>query len=103
MSVIEYVTFGVVVVTLLAGVVAVGSLAIEHVRQFLQLRRGVVTEVRCPRYDQLTRVRIGVPEGDARLHVLWCERHPDGAPRCERACFPLLSSLRPERPVAIGS
>jgi hypothetical protein len=34
--------------------------------------------------------------------VLWCERHPDGAPRCEMQCFPLLHTLRPERPEPAG-
>ena len=98
MTVVEFLAFGVVLVTLLVGVAAVGSLAFAHFQQFFRLRRGVLTEVRCPRDEQETRVRIGIPEGENHLRVIWCERQPDDGPRCEMKCFPLLHTLRPERP-----
>ena len=98
MTLVEFLAFGIVMTTLLVGAAAIVSLAVSHAREVYRLRRGVLTEVSCPRYEQETMVRIGVPDGDARLHVLWCERHPGGEPRCERSCFPLLHTLRPERP-----
>jgi hypothetical protein len=103
MSVIEFLAFGIVIVTLLVGVAAVVSLAVGHVQEILRTRRGMVTEVRCPRDEQPTVVRIGIPEGEMRLRVLWCERQPEGSPRCEMKCFPLLHTLRPRRPEAMAS
>jgi len=100
MSVVEYLVFGAVILTLLVGIAAVASLAISHFHEILKLRRGVATEVWCPRHQQSTVVRVGVPEGDMRLHVLWCECQPDGSPRCDAACFPMLNTLQPRRAVS---
>lgn len=97
MSVIEYLVFGAVLITLVAGAAAITSLAFGHMRQVWQLRRGVPTQVWCPRHQQETLVRIGVPPGGTRLHVLWCERQPGDTLRCDASCFPMLDTIQPHR------
>lgn len=97
MSVIEYLVFGAVLITLVAGAAAITSLALGHIRQIWQLRRGVPTQVWCPRHQQDTLVRIGVPTGGMRLHVLWCERQSGDTLRCDASCFPMLDRIEPHQ------
>jgi hypothetical protein len=102
MSILLYTIVVVVALTLLAGSVAMCSLAYGHIRDVLRLHRGVATEVWCPRYHQTTLVRIGMAEDDHHLKVLTCERQSGGVMRCDAACFPALKRRVVQAMIAAG-
>ncbi len=85
------VIFAIMLVSVLAagvlGLLLVGALVVRYVQHFAAARRGVSTEVRCPRNGQLVTVRIGRRGSAPGLHVLSCERFPDNTLRCEAECF----------------
>jgi len=61
---------------------------------------GVPVRALCPVLGESFVVQVATSVADPALVVLACERFPDGAPRCDRACFPL--DLVRRRPFASG-
>ena len=102
MTILLYVLLIVVALTLVAGAVAVGSLAYDHARDVLRMSRGMATEVWCPHYQQHTLARVGMAENGHYLMVLTCERQTSGVIRCDAACFPAIAK-RLTRPVVKAS
>lgn len=85
------VIFAIMLVSVLAagllGLLLVCALVVRYVQEFAAARRGVSTEVRCPRTGQLVTVRIGRRGSAPGLHVLSCDRFPNDTLRCNAECF----------------
>lgn len=50
---------------------------------------GIPVRALCPELGGAVVVRVAASVADPALVVVSCERFPDGAPQCDRACFPL--------------
>ena len=50
---------------------------------------GIPVRALCPVLGGSVVVRVATSVADPALVVVSCERFPDGAPQCDRACFPL--------------
>lgn len=83
-----------VIAAAVLGLALVVSWLIRDVRDLAECYRGIPTEVVCPRTEQWTKVRIGTRHGQPGLHVLSCERFPEGGPRCAFECFRVFTGAR---------
>lgn len=84
-------TFLIVFASIVAGalfsLVLVATWCLREARDLLAAYRGFSTEVSCPRTGSPVTVHLGRRRAAPGLHVLWCERFPEGAPRCAGECF----------------
>ena len=62
---------------------------------------GLPVRVLCPELGEPAVVRVAMSVAHPAFVVLSCERFPDGACQCDRACFPL--DLEPRRPLALAA
>ena len=62
---------------------------------------GLPVRVLCPELGGPAVVRVAMSVADPAFVVLSCERFPDGACQCDRACFPL--DLERRRPFALAA
>ncbi len=62
---------------------------------------GVPVRVLCPESGQPAVARVAINVANPAFVVLSCERFPDGACQCDRACFPL--DLERRRPFALAA
>ena len=84
-----------VAVALLCATMALSANAVWSLRATPSPRvgheppEGVPVRVQCPALGGSAVVRVATSVANPALVVLSCERFPDGAPQCDRACFPL--------------
>jgi len=62
---------------------------------------GVPVRVVCPLSGEAAVVRVAIRVANPAFIVVSCERFPDGACECDRACFPL--DLERRRPFALAA
>ena len=91
-------------VAVLGATVALGAIALAALRETPSPRvgheppDGVPVRALCPVVGESVVVQVATSVAAPALVVLSCKRFPDGAPRCDRACFPL--DLMRRRPSA---
>lgn len=84
-------TFLIVLAVIVAGGIfglfLVAAWCLREARDLLDAYRGITTDVTCPQTGRPVTVHLGRRRGTPGLHVLWCERFPEGTPRCATDCF----------------
>jgi hypothetical protein len=91
-------------VAMLGATIALGAMALWSLRETPSPRvgheppDGVPVRALCPVLGGSVVVQVATSVAAPALVVLSCERFPDGAPQCDRACFPL--DLMRRRPSA---
>ncbi len=92
---------------LLCASIALSAAAVSSLGETLAPRvgseppEGVPVRVLCPESGQPAGVRVAISVANPAFVVLSCERFPDGAYQCDRACFPL--DLERRRPFALAA
>ncbi|PYO97341.1 MAG: hypothetical protein DMD60_07315 [Gemmatimonadetes bacterium] len=94
-------------VALLCATIALNGAAAWSLRETASPRvgceppEGVAVRVVCPLLGVAAAVRVAVSLANPAFVVVSCERFPDGACECDRACFPL--DLERRRPFGIAA
>ena len=92
---------------LLCASIALSAAAVSSLGETLAPRvgceppEGVPVRVVCPLSGEAAVVRVAIRVANPAFIVVSCERFPDGACDCDRACFPL--DLERRRPFGIAA